>query len=627
MLTTANQSTYPHSEPPAKEPSPSPPAALPTPDGNQPSILNKVGQSIQSIRLLFRGFLGIERETLSDESPNPTTVRKIHEAIDKKDIDKLNRSLADRRGLNTCLPGSTLTPLHRALASEFNAAVVSLTLAVADLSIPSEEGLSPIIVAIKKGFPVVIINLMCEHGADVNAKRAPDGKTALHWAAATQGSDEVITALIAHGADLESKDFSTGFSPLWVAIYHDNISAVRTLLDYGCNPNAGLNDGFTPLYAAVGRKSGAALDMTQLLCDRGSDTAHVYRQPGYDFTYSPLTWAIMLTAAPEVIGVLLAAGADINGYNLKVSRTPLEAAIKHNAPAVPLLLEKGACLRQKSDGRFPLHHAVTCGSTSTLEHILMAHFHTNLTVDPISYEGSTPLVLAATGNKTDAIALLCKHRANINYQTREGISPLSEAFVTKNFDAARLLINLGADLKMTHQHIFGWTALDYACWIAPEDIVELILDLGGPVDSRTKKHNHTPLMVAASQGRIAIMKLLLSRGADLHARSWYGQNVLSRAVKHPGTLEFLLGLGVDVNRRDVLGATALHWCVVGREVNLGSVEVLLKAGARQVHGEVWENYWWREGKRSGTPAQIAREMGRGKLAELIEGWGVSWLGS
>jgi len=91
----------------------------------------------------------------------------------------------------------------------------------------------------------------------------------------------------------------------------------------------------------------------------------------------------------------------------------------------------------------------------------------------------------------------------------------------------------------------------------------------------------TPLMVAANMtnGRLdmlEIVKLLISKGADINARDDKGAPVWHHTGRKE-TIEFFLDKGVDINARDDKGWTELH-----TQAFLGNkecVELLLRRGA------------------------------------------------
>jgi ankyrin repeat protein len=74
-------------------------------------------------------------------------------------------------------------------------------------------------------------------------------------------------------------------------------------------------------------------------------------------------------------------------------------------------------------------------------------------------------------------------------------------------------------------------------------------------------YHHLPLHHAAYWGKTAIAELLLSRGADVHARCGLGRTPLhaSSVDGTPGVTALLISHGADVHARDDWGATPLFY--------------------------------------------------------------------
>jgi ankyrin repeat protein len=106
----------------------------------------------------------------------------------------------------------------------------------------------------------------------------------------------------------------------------------------------------------------------------------------------------------------------------------------------------------------------------------------------------------------------------------------------------------------------------------------------------------TPLHWAAQYGQFAVVKALVTAGADLEAANINGNRPLHAAVGGRSAdldiVKLLLTSGAEVNARGVYGTTALHLaaCVASREQALQIAAVLIDAGAnvRARADQLWD---------------------------------------
>jgi len=89
-----------------------------------------------------------------------------------------------------------------------------------------------------------VMELLIEHGANVNVKNSEDGATVLHDAA-SGGHLDTIELLMKHGADLHARDFD-GETPLHEAALARNQDVVRYLVEKGADLHARSKRGETP---------------------------------------------------------------------------------------------------------------------------------------------------------------------------------------------------------------------------------------------------------------------------------------------------------------------------------------------------------------------------------------------
>lgn len=139
--------------------------------------------------------------------------------------------------------------------------------------------------------------------------------------------------------------------------------------------------------------------------------------------------------------------------------------------------------------------------------------------------------------------LVARHGANVPDAT--GLTPLMLASAFGSYDAVKLLIDGGADVKAASTA--GVTALHVA-W-RDEAIVRLLLAQGADVQAKTQ-FGATPLLVAASAtGTKAVVALLLDNRADPDAAENRGVTPLIAAagVGNTAGAKLLLQHGADPN--------------------------------------------------------------------------------
>lgn len=126
-------------------------------------------------------------------------------------------------------------------------------------------------------------------------------------------------------------------------------------------------------------------------------------------------------------------------------------------------------------------------------------------------------------------------------------SPLHLAAYSGNVEAARLLVDQGADVNETLP--IGVAPLHCAAATGEVEIARLLLKAGADVNGTTSR-GLTPLHSAASEGHTEVAELLIAWGADLHARTHSGATALHYAVlSDPECLGTLLEHGAKVDAR------------------------------------------------------------------------------
>jgi ankyrin repeat protein len=125
-------------------------------------------------------------------------------------------------------------------------------------------------------------------------------------------------------------------------------------------------------------------------------------------------------------------------------------------------------------------------------------------------------------------------------------------------DLVKRLLGEGQNVNQLDQR--GWTPLMAAADEGHIDIVRLLIDWGADINAKRKDDGYTALMIASYKGRADIVKLLIECGAKVDARDSRDHSALFHAVVRGQSeiVKILAENGADVNASfETLGRTPL----------------------------------------------------------------------
>ena len=369
------------------------------------------------------------------------------------------------------------------------------------------EGTAALIWAASRS-DVPMADLLLRAGAD--AKGANEyGATAL-YAAAGNADPAMTVRLLAAGADANAHLLS-GETPLMEAARRGNLETLRALLAGGANPNAQeVNGGQTALMWAISERHAA---VTEELVRGGADIRAQSKRGS-----TALMFAAQQSDA-NYARILLGAGANPNDVMPRTGLTPLIiASAMGHADVAALLLDKDADPNAvDANGYTSLHRAARDKSAVRIVKVLLAHSakpnvrlkqeKPSTTVNGVSLQGATPLLLAAEINNLDAVKALVEGGADPLIPTEKNTTPLmlaagggtdvvrprSAKERATAIQTVKFLVERGADVNGVGQ--FGWTPLHGAAYQGLNDVIEFLVAKGAKLDAKDS-FGQTPLSIS-----------------------------------------------------------------------------------------------------------------------------------
>lgn len=356
-------------------------------------------------------------------------------------------------------------------------------------------------------------------------------------------------------------------------------SLTMMLLSHG----PGTNNFFTQEDLDMALKDAAykgSIEMVWRLLEEGANinaeestlktAEHVRRKFYYSREYGSALQAAALGGHLEIVKLLIDKGAEVNAQ-CDESGSALHAAAKGNhLDVVKFLTSRGADIHARTSMAGSVLASAIHGSVDQCFHFLLSKGA--LKKD----DGESALIKAASIHCWDLCYLLLDQGASVNASASnsESGSPLQAACVrlwfgptegtmTKVVEFIERLLVLGADINAQGGH-FG-NPLQTACRTSNIRLVKLFLDKGADVNA-PDRYNRDALQASlfAHGDKRNIMKLLLSRGANVNIESDYG-NTLQLACRRSCSKEeisLLLEHGVDIHAKGGRFGTALQAAVV-----------------------------------------------------------------
>jgi ankyrin repeat protein len=398
------------------------------------------------------------------------------------------------------------------------------------------------------------------------------------------------------------------------AAYHDDLVAVRALVTAGAKPDAPNALGANAL--AMACMNGNAAMLGYLLESGAAAQSRSSGEP------------VLVTAAraghPDCVDILLKSGADPKSAGNRKQSALMWAAAGGHGDVVALLLAKGAVVSEQLDSGFDsLMFAVRGGHTAVVKQLAGAGGSVTTARTVVKPNGksmrpgTSPLILAIENGHFELASELLALGADPNDQ-RSGLTPLHALSWTRKAERGD-----GPEGTPTPQGSGNMGSLAFARRLieAGADVnLRLNEGSGGPANLVNK--GATPFLLASKSCDLDYLKLLLEHGANPRIHNEVDTSPLLTAagigVFAPGeeqaleedsleVIEFLLGLGLDINHVDKRGDTVMH--AAAYKSSPAVIKLLDQRGADI-------RVWHKENRNGWTPLLIAQGFRPGNFRPI-----------
>lgn len=424
---------------------------------------------------------------------------------------------------------------------------------------PHMNGLTTLMIAARSidGATVETLRWLVEHGADFKA-RSEGGNTAawyaaghggrweFHKEAVTTDHTERLRYLLDLGLDAEECNF-IGRSLLTEACEAGDASRVQLLLDRGASP----------VVSGTARPQRSILSRMASMLGDGDLQAGADVPRGDCNSFQIPIFCAASSGSAECVRMLLDRGADPNSRDSSGS-TPLMSA--GSASVVNTLLVEGADLDAVDEfGKDAFETVIeeSCGTGACGPErfdVAQALVRAGADIERVDQYGKTRLASAAFGHHADAVQFLLKLGARADVRDAEGGTPLHSIcwqgeYQDSETNAAcgaiiRALVAAGVAVDASDSK--GSTAMHEAArgdW-GNQTAIRTLLDLGAAADP-ADSNGDTPLVLAAQNGEIGCIKLLLEAGADPCKANMSGTTPLAAADSHLKSWQSIVASGPD----------------------------------------------------------------------------------
>lgn len=478
----------------------------------------------------------------------------------------------------------------------------------ANVEIATFDGTTPLVLAIEENKPKIVELLIKEGKANVYGYyHGEDFEKYPIYCAVKNKNLNIIKILLNNNFNLKEENYILSY-----AMENSDENIIKYLVENGADM---YSYEITALYQAV-------LNLNPKLVEYFLDKGASIEKAGGTDVYGNIMMA--------------AAGSKFNNSNDKspVDLTLLEKSAENSAKIMQMIIDKvdKKLINDSLEGKTPLIIAVGNSYIDTAKILI----ENGANINEVDFEGWSALSYAVNNgdieiakllltnkakikdelllaikspiaeSRIDMIKLLIDNKANINYADDDGFNPLNIAIESGDMELTKFLITNGANVNSLMQD--GVSLIGYAIAQNNMDLLQILIENGANVNNTNgDSWADTPLMTASRLGLDNVVRILLTRNADINAVDINGNTALHTAALNSqlSVVKLLLEKNPNLDIQNKVGNTALHLAVISGNIDIVG-ELVLKGAKTKIRNN--------DGK---YPKDIARANNSAAIFEVL----------
>lgn len=452
----------------------------------------------------------------------------------------------------------------------------------ANVEIATFDGTTPLVLAIEENKPKIVELLIKEGKANIYGVYAKETEKYPIYCAVKNKNLNMIKILLNNNFDLKRESYILSY-----AIENSDENIVKYLVENGADM---YSYEITALYQAV-------LNLNPKLVEYFLDKGASIEKAGGTDVYGNIMMA--------------AAGSKFNNSNDKspVDLTLLEKSAENSAKIMQMIIDKvdKKLINDSLEGKTPLIIAVGNSYIDTAKILI----ENGANINAVDFEGWSALSYAVNNgdieiaklllenkakikdelliaikspiveSRINMMKLLIDNKANINYTDENGFTPLNIAIESGDMELTKFLIKNGANVNSLMQD--GLSLIGYAIAQNNMDLLQILIENGANINNTNgDSWANTPLQTASRLGLDNVVRILLTRNADINAVDMNGNTALHTAALNSqlSVVKLLLEKNPNLDIQNKVGNTALHLAVISGNIDIVGELVLKGANTR-----------------------------------------------